>query len=87
MFSLWLHHFLTLSTLWKETEIVEKERSLLVFDNDSLNFIFLPTVKITARLTGKIGTDLPAAEGLNTAIMQVIFIMSGYCPKLMILGY
>ena len=29
----WLHHFVTLSTLWKEMEIAEKEGGLPVFDN------------------------------------------------------
>ena len=55
--------------LWKEMEIVEKEESLPVFDSDGLTlffffFFFLPTVEITARLTGKINTNLPVVEGL-----------------------
>ena len=40
MFSLWLHDFLTLSTLWKEMEIDEKEGGLPVFDTDSLFILF-----------------------------------------------
>ena len=32
MFSLWLHHFLTLSTLWKDMGIVEKDGGWPVFD-------------------------------------------------------
>ena len=32
MFSLWLHHFTTLSTLWKEVGIIEKEGGLPLFD-------------------------------------------------------
>ena len=38
MFSLCLHHFLTLSTLWTEMGIVEKEGGLPVFDTDNLKF-------------------------------------------------
>ena len=32
MFALWLHHFLILSTLWKEMGIAEKEGGFLDFD-------------------------------------------------------
>ena len=59
-------------------EIVEKERSLPAFDRHSkllffqfffsFSFFFLPTAEITARLMGKIGTNLPAAEGLMLTI-------------------
>ena len=47
--------------------IVEKEGILPVFNIDILNtfFFFLPTAEITAWLTGKIGTNLPTAEGLK----------------------
>ena len=33
-------HFLTLSTTWKEIEIVEKEEDLPVFDTDMLRTFF-----------------------------------------------
>ena len=65
MFPLWLHHFLTLSTLWKEMEIVKKG-DLLVFDTDILNNPPPPqkkkkkkkkTTEITARLMGNISTE------------------------------
>ena len=41
-----------------------------VFDADILNFFFfffffLPTAEITNRVTGKIGANLPAEEGLS----------------------
>ena len=50
-------------------EIVETEGGLPVFDTDILNtffffFFFGQTAEITARLTGTIGANLPAAEGL-----------------------
>ena len=61
-----LPHFLTLSTLWKETGIVEKEGGLPGFDIDILNtFSFLLTAEVTDRLPGKIGSHLPTIEGLN----------------------
>ena len=65
MFSFWLHHCLTLSTLWKEMKIAEKEGSLPVLDTDILNTSILRTAEITTWLTGKIGEHLPVAEGLN----------------------
>ena len=47
MFSLWLHHFLTLSTLCKEMEMVEKEGGgLPVFDTDILNTSFCQILKL-----------------------------------------
>ena len=41
-FPLWLHHLLTLLTLWKEMEIVEKEGTCLFFDTDIPFFFFFP---------------------------------------------
>ena len=64
VFPFWLHHFLTLSTLWKEMGIVEKEGNLLVFDADNLKKNFI-TAEIIARRMGKISAHLPAAEGLR----------------------
>ena len=40
MFSLWIHHFLTVSTLWKEMGIIEKDGGSPVFDNDNFKKIF-----------------------------------------------
>ena len=41
-FPFWLHHSLTLSTLWKEMGIVEKEGGLPVFDaNILITFFFV----------------------------------------------
>ena len=54
-------------------EIVEKEGGFPVFDTDILNtfffffFFFLPTVDITARLTGKICTHLPHHRGVKVS--------------------
>ena len=65
MLSLSIHHFLTLSTLWKEMEIVEKEGGLPVFDSDILNFfLFFSIAEITTQIMGKISANLPTAEGL-----------------------
>ena len=36
-----MHHFLALSTQWKELEIVEKEGGWPVLDTDILNTFFL----------------------------------------------
>ena len=51
-------------------EIVEKEGGWPLFDTDIPNFFFfffffLPTVEITSRLMGEIGTNLPVVEGLK----------------------
>ena len=46
-----LHHFLALSTLLKEMEIVEKEGVLPVFDT-GIYLFFLSTAEITVRLGG-----------------------------------
>ena len=43
--SLWMHHFLTLSTLWKEMGISEKEGGLAVFNTDILNTFFCQLLK------------------------------------------
>ena len=63
--SCFLHHFLTLPTLWKEMGIAEKEKSLPDCDIDILStfFFFLPTAEIIARLTDKIGMHIPAGGG------------------------
>ena len=80
MYSLWLHHFLTLSILWKEMEIVEKEGGPSVFDTDILVFFFffLPPTKISMWLIGKINTNLSIMEGLIyiefTSTLVQIFI-------------
>ena len=67
MFSLWLLHFLTLSTLWKEIGIVEKEGGFPLFDTD--NFLkILSTAEIISQLTGKIGVNLPARERLTFTV-------------------
>ena len=77
MFSLSLHHFLTLSTLWKEMGMVEKEGGLSVFDTDILNtFFFLPTAEITAQLSGKISAHLSIAEGLISKMTAVVIEMN-----------
>ena len=69
MFSLWLYYLQTLSTIWKEMGIKEKEWGFPVFDTDIIKlylFIFIfSTAEITARLLGKIGAHLLAAEWLN----------------------
>ena len=62
MFSLWQHHFLTLSALWKEMKIVEMERGLPVFDIGLLN-TFLPTGEITIWLLSKISIIYPSRKG------------------------
>ena len=58
--------FLTLSTLWKEVEIVEKEGGLPVFDTDIQSNFFLPTAEISARL--------PTSEGLVDSTPHLIIL-------------
>ena len=66
MFSLWLHHFLKLSTLWKEMEIVEKEGSLPVYDTHILNtfffffFFFCQLMKLLPNSQVKLAHNYPS---------------------------
>ena len=55
-----------------ETEIVEKEGGLPVFDTNIPNTFFFQTAEITIWLTGKIGTNLPAEEGLRLVFVILV---------------
>ena len=59
--------------------ILEKEGHLLVFDTDNSKKKKkkkkkLPTAEIIARLTGKIGANLPTAEGLMNFFFLYIYL-------------
>ena len=49
--------------------IGEKEGGLPVFNTDIQTLFFFPTAEIIARLTCKIGANLPAAQGLMTGVV------------------
>ena len=69
-------------------ENVEKEGGLPVFHTDILNafffffffFFFLPTAEITARITGKISTNLPVAEGLISDHLESFYTSDSKTP-------
>ena len=71
MISLYPHHFLTLSILWKKMGIAKKKTGLPVFDADILNavffffFFFLSAAEIITWPPGKTGAHTPAVEGLR----------------------
>ena len=63
MFSLRLHHFPTLSTLWKEMEIGESGGFLLGFDTDILNTFICHLLKLLPGLRVKsVHIDPPWAD-------------------------
>ena len=49
--------------------IAETEGGLPLFDTDNLK-IFMPTAEIIARLMGKIGANVPAADVLKEVIRK-----------------